>query len=257
MKSGMRNAGLALAALGAFSFSACEKQQQDTGGSGSPTAQRVESAQKQSEQAFDQAKEAQKQASSEQKEAQKAQQEQSKAQKKAAEAEAKATQESQQAQQAQSRAQQETQQAQSEASSAQQQAMQAQSQQGQEARSQAEQQSKQARQQAEQEGQQEMQQQAQQDQHRQQQQAQAAPPVEGNVQTVTGTVVSATSDQVVVRAPGQPQIMLRVTENTQVTRDGQAASINELTEGSEVRASFQESGGQKTAHQIEATSGGQ
>ena len=216
-----------------------ERQQQDV--QGDARAQ-VESAQQRSEDALEQAKQAQEKAREEQQQVADARQDVEEARQKLQESEAKAQQEFQQAQQAQQQATNQAQQAQADVQQSQQQALEAQRQQ--------QQQMAQAQQQAAQQQQQMA--------NDQQQTAQQQP--QRMQQLVTGQVVSASPDELLLSnagAPGQAQIRLQLNEQTQVMVDGRQASAAEIPEGGQVRASYQDMGGEPTAVRVDVTSGGQ
>ncbi len=70
----------------------------------------------------------------------------------------------------------------------------------------------------------------------------------------TGQVVSASKDELVLRqGGGQPDLRLKVADDTAVMMDGKQASISELKEGAQVRASYQEQGGAQQAIRIEVS----
>jgi hypothetical protein len=77
----------------------------------------------------------------------------------------------------------------------------------------------------------------------------------GEQKSVTGTVAQASADEVRVDTANQPGIRLKVNNSTRITVDGKDASVSELREGTQVRASYQGSGEQATAVRIEARSG--
>jgi hypothetical protein len=77
----------------------------------------------------------------------------------------------------------------------------------------------------------------------------------GEQKSVTGTVAQASADEVRVDTANQPGIKLKVNNSTRITVDGKDASVSELREGTQVRASYQGSGEQATAVRIEARSG--
>ncbi|MBN1207051.1 MAG: hypothetical protein JXB05_19355 [Myxococcaceae bacterium] len=209
-------------------------------------AQNVEQAQERSEQAFDQAREAQGKASEEQEQAAQAQQDVQQAQRELEEAQAQAQTEAQQAQQAQQQAQQETQQAGQTASEAQASALEAQRQQQSETAQQAEQQAQQAEQQAQQ-----TQQQAQQPVA-----AAPAPSAQGaqGEQLIVGEVMTASEREVLVSSRGEPQLRLQVQPGTTtIIVDGRPAKAVDIQEGSQVRASYRDMGGEPTATRIEVT----
>jgi hypothetical protein len=75
--------------------------------------------------------------------------------------------------------------------------------------------------------------------------------------TVTGQVVSASASEVVVKPEaGQPELKLKVGSDTSVTIGGQQGTVSDLKEGTQVRASYQEKGGEPQAIKIEAQSAG-
>jgi hypothetical protein len=77
---------------------------------------------------------------------------------------------------------------------------------------------------------------------------------------VTGRVVSSSPGELLLSsagAPGQPQIRLQVNPQTQVMVNGRQGSIADIAEGSQVRASYQDVGGEPTALRVDVTSSGQ
>jgi septal ring factor EnvC (AmiA/AmiB activator) len=155
-------------------------------------------------------------------------------------AEAKAQQEFQEAQRAQQQASNQATQAQAEIQQSQQQALEAQRQQQQEM-AQAQQQAAQQQEQTAR-----TQQQSAQQQGSQQQQ-----------QLVTGQVVRSSPDELLLSSAGgvgQPQIRLQLNEQTQVMVDGRQGSAADISEGSQVRASYQDIGGEPTALRVDVTS---
>ncbi|WP_329735180.1 hypothetical protein [Archangium sp.] len=190
----------------------------------------------------DQAQDAQERASDEQKQGADARQDVEKARQDLQQAEAKAQQEFQEAQRAQQQAANQATQAQAEVQQSQQQALEAQRQQQQEL-AQAQQQS------------------AQQQEQRARTQQQNAQ-VQGSQrlqQLVTGRVVSASPDELLLSSAGgagQPQIRLQLNARTQVMVDGRQDSSADIAEGSQVRASYQDVGGEPTALRVDVTSQG-
>src|SRR5690606_14409382 len=88
----------------------------------------------------------------------------------------------------------------------------------------------------------------------QQQAAQAQQ--QGQQQSVSGTVVRADTEEVVLRVEGQPDLRLKVTEQTTALLQGQNVEIEQIEEGTEVRASYQvDQQGEPTATRIEGTGG--
>ncbi len=76
--------------------------------------------------------------------------------------------------------------------------------------------------------------------------------------TVTGRVVRAGQEEIVVRqgTGDEPDLRLKVGPQTKVTVDGRQRSVGDLQEGTQVRASYDESGGAPEATRIEAVGGG-
>jgi hypothetical protein len=117
--------------------------------------------------------------------------------------------------------------------------------------------------QAQQEAEQQRQKLAQQEQQQtdqQQAQAQAPSPAQQPVaegeRTVNGSVVRATPDELVLRQEGGlPDLRLKVDGGTPVMLDGRQASVADLREGTQVRASFDEANGEPRATRIEAHGG--
>ena len=228
---------LAAGTVIALGFAGCrqegEQRQQPEGG----VAGQVEAAQRQAQEAFEKAQRAQQQAGEQQQAAQRAQTDQEKAAQQAQEAEQRAQTEQQKAQQAQQQAEQQARQAQQQASQAQQQASRA----------------------------------MQQEQMERQQQAQAQrqpspgagamaggattqPQQQTPTQTVSGQLVEASPNEIRVGPATGNEIRLQVNPNTQVTQNGQTASVSDLQPGSQVRASYNVQQGQAVATRIEATS---
>ena len=79
-------------------------------------------------------------------------------------------------------------------------------------------------------------------------------PGAGEQKSVTGTVAQASADELQVDTANQPGMRLKVNNSTRITIDGKDASVSELREGSQVRASYQGNGDQATATRIEARS---
>jgi hypothetical protein len=94
-----------------------------------------------------------------------------------------------------------------------------------------------------------------------QSQQQAAPAKPQQVQQlVTGRVASASQDELLLSsagAPGQPQLRLQLNAQTQVLVNGQQGSVADIPEGSQVRASYQDVGGEPTALRVDVTSSAQ
>jgi len=94
------------------------------------------------------------------------------------------------------------------------------------------------------------------------QQAQAASPRTGGEtgtsgeRSVSGSVVRASASELVLRQEGGlPDLRLEVNESTPVMLDGRQASISQLREGTQVRASYEEANGEPRATRIEAQGG--
>lgn len=80
----------------------------------------------------------------------------------------------------------------------------------------------------------------------------------GEQKTATGQVVSASSQELVLRdQAGGQELKLKVGSDTPVMVDGKRASISDVKEGSQVRASYSEQGGQPQAIRIEVQGGAQ
>lgn len=76
--------------------------------------------------------------------------------------------------------------------------------------------------------------------------------------TVTGQVVRANREEVVLRqAGGEPDLRLKVNADTPVTIGGQRGEITDLKEGTQVRAAYNESGGEPTAVKLDGQVPGQ
>ncbi|RKH14265.1 hypothetical protein D7V97_03540 [Corallococcus sp. CA053C] len=205
--------------------------------------QEVEQAQERSEKAFDSARDAQKEASNQQREAANAQEDLQKKQQELQEAQARAQKESQEAQASQQQAQSSTQQAQSVAQQAQASALEAQRR-------------------------------LQQNLGTQQRQVvgQNAPvqppsgtprqtlavasPQAAPEQQISGQVLSASDQEVLLSQRGEPQLRLKISPSTQVQVDGRDASAADIREGAQVRASYRTdaSSGEPQALRIEAQS---
>lgn len=73
------------------------------------------------------------------------------------------------------------------------------------------------------------------------------------VKRIEGTLSKADERRVVIRAPGEAPVTLRVAPSTTVTVGGRPTRIDALREGAEVRASYRTGGGGRpTAIAIEA-----
>lgn len=74
--------------------------------------------------------------------------------------------------------------------------------------------------------------------------------------SATGQVVSAKQDELVLRqGSGAPDLKLKVSPSTTVMMGGREASVSELKEGTQVRASYQQEGDDQQAIRIEALTG--
>jgi hypothetical protein len=74
--------------------------------------------------------------------------------------------------------------------------------------------------------------------------------------TITGEVVSAKKDEIVLKEQGKDdELKLKVDDSTQVLIDGREATIDNLREGAQVRASFDSAQGDRRATRIEALGG--
>lgn len=73
-------------------------------------------------------------------------------------------------------------------------------------------------------------------------------------QTASGELVRASSDEIVLRPEGgqQGELTLKVNESTPVTIDGREGKLSDLKEGTQVRASYEDAQGERTATRIEA-----
>ncbi|MBN9688468.1 MULTISPECIES: hypothetical protein [unclassified Corallococcus] len=253
-------AGVAALVVGTTACQDQDRSRQDTAEKNTP-GQQVEQAQAQSEKAFDDARDAQKEASSQQREAARAQEDVRRKQQELQEAQAKAQKEAQEAQSSQQQAQARTQQAQSVAQQAQASALAAQRQ--------AQQNFATQQQQASNESAAANQRIADPSAPRQQaanpnaatQQAAIAqnpqaPAPQQQEQQISGDVLSASAQEVLVSQRGEPQLRLKVGPSTQVQVDGRAASAADIQEGAQVRASYRtdEGSGEPQALRIDATS---
>lgn len=72
-----------------------------------------------------------------------------------------------------------------------------------------------------------------------------------SAKTVSGQVTKVSKDELTVESSGGQPMKLKVNDSTQVTVGGQQKSIDELQQGAQVRASYDESGGDRTAKRIE------
>ncbi len=207
---------------------------------GESREENVSDLQQRSESALDRAKQAQERASSEQKDVQEAREEITEkradvegAQQELESAEARAAREAQEAQAAQQQAAGETQSAQQEASTAQQSAQELQ------------------QQQAAQTGQQQAEPQAGVGGSGTEPSASETRPFTGDQANLSGKVESAGEGSLVLLQPDGQRTTLAVNPQTEVIIDGQAASLEQIQEGSQIRASFDPSSGQNEPGRIE------
>ncbi|RKG63071.1 hypothetical protein D7V80_32035 [Corallococcus sp. CA054B] len=248
------------------STTACQDQdrsRQDTAENNTP-GQQVEQAQLQSEKAFDDARDAQKEASSQQREAARAQEDVQRKQQELQEAQAKAQKEAQEAQSSQQQAQARTQQAQSVAQQAQASALAAQRQAQQNFATQQQQASNEtasanqriADQSAQQHQAANQNAATQQDAIAQNSQALDTLEIPPAGQQISGDVLSASAQEVLVSQRGEPQLRLKVGPTTQVKVDGRFASAADIQEGAQIRASYTvgSRSGELEALRIDATS---
>jgi hypothetical protein len=85
------------------------------------------------------------------------------------------------------------------------------------------------------------------------QKALAAQPRGSGERSVSGSVVRASAEELVLRQEGGlPDLRLKVDASTPVVLDGKQASVAELREGTQVRASYGEVNGEPRATRIEA-----
>ncbi|NPD26231.1 hypothetical protein D7Y27_39230 [Corallococcus sp. AB004] len=251
-------AGVVALAVGTTACQDGDRSRQDTAERNTP-GQQVEQAQLQSEKAFDDARDAQKEASSQQREAARAQEDVQHKQQELQEAQAKAQKESQEAQASQQQAQARTQQAQSVAQQAQASALEAQRRTQQNFATQQQQASNENATANQRVATQDAQQQQAANQNAATQQAaiaqnSRAAPAPG--QQISGDVLSASAQEVLVSQRGEPQLRLKVGPTTQVKVDGRAASAADIQEGAQIRASYttDASSGEPEALSIDATS---
>ncbi|WP_243338273.1 hypothetical protein [Anaeromyxobacter soli] len=75
------------------------------------------------------------------------------------------------------------------------------------------------------------------------------------IRKIEGTLERCAEGRVVIRAPGEESVVLRVGDATAITLDGRTAPLASLREGSPVRASYESGrGGRPTALTIDARS---
>jgi len=230
------NRKIAMAALLAIGTIAGCKQQSQNPGHGQSGAQQAKTANDQSEQAYKKAQDAQDQAKQAEEHAKNAQNDLTQDQKKLQEDTQKLNQQRQQAVSAQQNAQQQGQQAAQVSQQANQQALQDEQNQVQ-------------------------QQQAKQQQFAQQQQQAIQQPGAGQsgaAQSVSGTVGQVSNDGIVLQRQGQAPLQLNTDASTQITLDGQQASLAQLKQGANVQVSYQpDANGKQIAKSINASSSAQ
>lgn len=216
-------------AVGLVVSAGCQKKESDQEQGARPTAeQKLDQAQRETEQAYESAKEKTEEARSKAEEAIDTNKEAMEQRQEATQAQQEAEQAQQEAQQAQQEAQQATQSAQERAQSA---------------RSRAQQAAEEGAQPAEQEA--------------QQQQPQDQAMQQTGTETAEGTIEEATSDHVIVRREGQPDLRLEVDpQQTEVLLDGQESSPAQLSEGTRVKVSYRTEADQPVAQRIETTGEG-
>jgi colicin import membrane protein len=69
--------------------------------------------------------------------------------------------------------------------------------------------------------------------------------------TVSGEVVRADEKQLVLKADGQEELKLTIGPDTDILIQGREGSVTEIQQGTQVRASYDESGGQPRATRVE------
>jgi colicin import membrane protein len=82
----------------------------------------------------------------------------------------------------------------------------------------------------------------------------AAAPQAQEEQLIMGEVLAANEREVLVSHRGEPQLLLQVRPGTVVIVDGRPARALDIQEGSQVRASYRDMGGEPTAVHIEVVS---
>lgn len=73
----------------------------------------------------------------------------------------------------------------------------------------------------------------------------------GNDRIVDGTLVQAGADSILLNAPNQRGLNLKIDDSTKVTKDGKPAKASDFTEGTEVRAAYRLEGENNIAIRIE------
>ena len=71
---------------------------------------------------------------------------------------------------------------------------------------------------------------------------------------IRGAVAAVSSGSLTVRSDDQGDVRLRVSDSTAVSLDGRVATMKEIREGSDVRASYGLVDGQATAVRLDVTS---
>ena len=81
--------------------------------------------------------------------------------------------------------------------------------------------------------------------------------MQGETQTVTGTVASMSGDQISIRSEQEGSMDFMIGENVAITENGQQASKDAISEGDQIRATYSGEGGQKQLIRIEVMGAGQ
>ena len=76
----------------------------------------------------------------------------------------------------------------------------------------------------------------------------------GATKSVTGTLAQAGTDEVRLDTESHPGMPLKINDSTKITLDGKDATVAQLQEGAQIRASYSGSGDTATAIRIEAKS---
>ncbi|WP_225408668.1 hypothetical protein [Stigmatella hybrida] len=88
----------------------------------------------------------------------------------------------------------------------------------------------------------------------QQAQQPVAPAATQGAQFIDGEVLTVNAQEVLVSVRGEPQVRLQLAPTTQVLVDGRQARATDIEEGSQIRASYQDVGGEPRAVRVEVTS---
>lgn len=81
---------------------------------------------------------------------------------------------------------------------------------------------------------------------------QLPPPVESAPGEITGKVVTASPDGLVLSVKGVPDVKLRMKPRTIIALNGQMASVGDIQKGYEVRALYRDVGGDRVAIFVDA-----